>query len=71
MSHLLRGLQLNCITYECRRPIFNVNANQPLQHELLMLLIAQSCVASVNAIIDGQALATQAQRSALAHFAIC
>ena len=30
-----------------------------------------SCVAAVDALINGEALSTQAQRSALTHFAIC
>ena len=55
------------IIYECRRPKFDVDANQ--QPEVLML--TPSCVAAVDVLISGQALSTQAQRSALTHFATC
>ena len=55
------------LLYECRRPKFDVDANQ--QQEVLML--TPSCVAAVGVLINGQALSTQAQRSALTHFAIC
>ena len=39
------------------------------QQEVLML--TPSCVAAVDALTNGQALSTQAQRSVLTHFAIC
>ena len=44
-----------------------MDANQ--QQEVLKL--TPSCVAAVGVLINGQALSTQAQRSALTHFAIC
>ena len=47
------------VTYECRRPEFDVDANQ---QEVLML--TPSCVAAVDVILNVQALSTRAQRSA-------
>ena len=44
-----------------------MDANQ--QQDVLML--TTSCVAEVDVLINGQAFSTQAQRSALTHFAIC
>ena len=55
------------ITYECRRPNIDVDANQ--QQEVLKL--TPSCVAAADVLINDQALSTQAQRSALTHFVIC
>ena len=55
------------ITYECRRPQFDVDATR--EQEVLML--TPSCVAAVDVLINGRALSTQAQRSALTHFVIC
>ena len=52
--------------YHSRRPRSDVDAHQ---HEALLL--TPSCVSAVNVITNGQVLATQAQRSALKHFAIC
>ena len=34
-------------------------------------MLTPSCVAAVDVVIKGQALSTQAQRSALTHFATC
>ena len=34
-------------------------------------MLRQSCVAAVDVLVNDQALSTQAQRSALTHFAIC
>ena len=34
-------------------------------------MLTPSCVAAVDALTNGQALSTQAQRSVLTHFAIC
>ena len=59
-------MEIITITYECRRPKFDVDENE--QQEVLML--TSSCVAAVDVLINGQALSTQAQRSALTHFAI-
>ena len=52
VSHLLRELLLQCeitTTYECRRPKFDVDANQPLQQEVLLL--TPSCVAAVDVLL--------------------
>ena len=57
-------------TYECQRPKFDVDTNQPLQQEVLIMR-TPSCVAAVDVLINGQALPTQVQRSPLTHFAIC
>ena len=55
------------LTYECRRPKFDVDANQKQE----VLTLTPSCVAAVDVLLNGQALSTQAQRIALIHFAIC
>ena len=34
-------------------------------------MFTPSCVAAVDALVNGQVISTQAQRSALTHFAIC
>ena len=44
-----------------------MDANQQQQ----VLILTLSCVATVDVLMNGQALSTQAQRSALTHFAIC
>ena len=36
-----------------------------------VLILTLSCVATVDVLMNGQALSTQAQRSALTHFTIC
>ena len=65
----MRSLRVRPITYDCRRPKFDVDANPPWQQEIPIL--ASSCVPAVNSQNNGQALPTQAQRSALTNFAIC
>ena len=71
MSHLLHELQLQCemitIDYECRRPKFGVDVNQQVEVRML----APSCIAAVEVLINGQALSSHAQRSAFTNFAIC
>ena len=61
---------LNCeiitITYECRQPNVDVDANQQQ-----VLKLTPSCAAAVGVLMNGQALSMQALRSALTHFAIC
>ena len=56
------------ITYECRRPQFDVDVNQQQED----LVLTPSCVVAIGVQINRQALSsTQSQRSALTHFAIC
>ena len=52
-----------------RRSKFDVDANQ--QQEVLLLTPSDSCAAAVDVLINGQALPTKAQRSALTRFAMC
>ena len=52
-----------------RMSVDDPNSTWTQQQEVLMLI--PSCVAAVDVVINGQALSTQAQRSALTHFAIC
>ena len=61
------NVRSSLITYECRRPKVNVDANQ----QQGVLILSPSCVAAVDVLINGHALFTQAQCSALTHFAIC
>ena len=55
------------ITYECRRPKFDVDANQKKE----VLTLTPSYVAAVGVLINGRALSTQTPRSVLTYFAIC
>ena len=48
-------------------PKFDVEANE--QQEVLMT--TPSCVAAVDVLINSQAVSTQAQCSAITHFAVC
>ena len=70
MSHLLREVQLQWqiipITYECRRPNFDVDAKQ---QEVLMP--TPSRVVTVEVLINDQALSTQDPQGAITHSAIC